>query len=247
MNQRYRTARIAPPEPRSTFSYYGGKSKVIGRYPAPIYPLIIEPFAGAAAYAWRYRQGHYVWVNDIDRTTVDIWRFLQSINCAADLDALIPTIPKGQTIDEIIPIHCHAGLEALIRAELSRGTQGRRDVPSRATAFGAFYYWPRLAPKFKVVSEAITEWRVTRRDYSKIPNQEATWFIDPPYDNPAGRRYRHCDIDYKHLAEWCASRRGQVIVCENTGAKWLPFRTLVDERIGRHARTTNTGEAVWIQ
>lgn len=137
MNQRYRTARIAPPEPRSTFSYYGGKSKVIGRYPAPVYPLIIEPFGGAAAYAWRHRKGRRVWVNDIDRLTIDIWKFLQSPNVAEDLDALPRAIVKGQTIDELIPIRAHMGLEGLIRAELSRGTQGRRDVPSRGVSRGA--------------------------------------------------------------------------------------------------------------
>lgn len=242
----YRTARIAPPQPRSTFSYYGGKSKVVNRYPAPIYPLIIEPFGGAAAYSWRHRLDRDVWVNDIDSITIDIWKFLQSADVYADLDALPLRIPKGKVLDEVIPVRCHAGLEYLIRAEMSRGTQGRLDVPSRATAFGALYYWPRLALKFKMVAAAVAEWRITHRSYLRIPNQPATWFIDPPYNNAAGQRYRHSDLNYEQLADWCVSRLGQVIVCENAGATWLPFRPLVEERIGRHPRTTNRGEVVWL-
>ncbi len=247
-NQKYRTARVAPPEPLSTFSYYGGKSKVIGRYPAPRHDLIIEPFGGAAAYGWRHRSGlhaRHVWVNDIDPITVSIWEFLQSSDVADVLDSLPAQIEKGQAILDLVPAGAHRGLSALIHAELSRGTQGRRDVPSRATAFGAYYYWPRLALKFKVIAAAVAGWQITQRDYADIPNQVATWFIDPPYDNDAGRRYRHHAIDYEHLAEWCASRQGQVIVCENAGATWLPFQALVRERIGRHLRTTNVGEAMW--
>jgi hypothetical protein len=57
-----------------------------------------------------------------------------------------------------------------------------------------------------------------------IPDQgPATWFVDPPYE-VAGRAYRFHDIDYAHLGDWCRSRSGQVIVCENAGANWLPFR-----------------------
>jgi hypothetical protein len=220
---------------------------VIGRYPAPAYPLIIEPFGGAAAYVWKHRAGRRVLVNDIDTITVSIWEFLQSADVVDVLESLPAAIDKGQVISDLIPPNTHPGLEALIRAELSRGTQGRRDVPSRATAFGAYYYWPRLALKFKMIAREIAPWRVSNVDYADIPNQPATWFIDPPYDNEAGRRYRHCSIDYGKLGEWCASRRGQVIVCENSGATWLPFRSLVDERIGRHPRTTNLGEAIWLR
>jgi hypothetical protein len=40
----------------------------------------------------------------------------------------------------------------------------------------------------------------------------------------AGRAYKYHDIDYPALGEWCRSRSGQVIVCENAGAEWLPFQ-----------------------
>ena len=62
-----------------------------------------------------------------------------------------------------------------------------------------------------------------------------TWFIDPPYQPVGGVRGNGYDkkcqcsanfIDFPALGEWCKSRMGQVIVCEQEGANWLPFRVL---------------------
>jgi hypothetical protein len=69
----------------------------------------------------------------------------------------------------------------------------------------------------------IRHWRITQASYLDIPNEPATWFIDPPYE-VAGRAYRFHSIDYPALGDWCRSRSGQVMVCENKGANWLPFR-----------------------
>jgi site-specific DNA-adenine methylase len=78
---------------------------------------------------------------------------------------------------------------------------------------------------------------------------EATWFVDPPYNNKAGSHYK-CgskDIDYNNLAEWCRSRRGQVMVCENAGATWLPFEDLYEHvgasRVGNKPK--RSVEAIW--
>ena len=35
------------------WSYYGSKSKIINKYPEPLYGKVIEPFAGTARYAMR--------------------------------------------------------------------------------------------------------------------------------------------------------------------------------------------------
>jgi hypothetical protein len=58
-----------------------------------------------------------------------------------------------------------------------------------------------------------------------VPNQRATWIIDPPYQDQ-GKHYT-CGskyIDYNKLREWCDTRLGQVIVCESEGADWYDFR-----------------------
>ena len=79
-------------------------------------------------------------------------------------------------------------------------------------------------------------------DYRTAPDVEATWFIDPPYQ--AVKRGYHSNIDYDALAKWCRSRKGLVIVCEQAGATWLPFKPLVSIKGTNNKVST---EAVWIQ
>jgi AAA15 family ATPase/GTPase len=68
---------------------------------------------------------------------------------------------------------------------------------------------------------------VYNKSYDEIENQEATWFVDPTYSTPAGSSYI-CNLkkeEYEEvLAPFCMSRNGQVIVCEQQGATWLPFQ-----------------------
>ena len=56
-----------------------------------------------------------------------------------------------------------------------------------------------------------------------------------------GDQYRCRDVDYEHLGDWCRSREGQVIVCEQQGADWLPFEALGNFK-GRRGRSQ---EASW--
>jgi hypothetical protein len=71
--------------------------------------------------------------------------------------------------------------------------------------------------------------------YEDAPDVEATWFIDPPYQHANRRGYLCKGIDYARLSDWCRSRRGQVIVCEQEGADWLPFKPLADVATHRGA------------
>ena len=74
--------------------------------------------------------------------------------------------------------------------------------------------------------------------------------MDPPYNNAAGKKYATSTVNYTHLAEWCRSRHGQTIVCENAGADWLPFTTLTARRRGIQYGTADektAGEVVWTQ
>ena len=76
---------------------------------------------------------------------------------------------------------------------------------------------------------------------------EATWFVDPPYAD-AGRAYKHGaqGIDFSALADWCRSRNGQTVVCENFGADWLPFREFRDIKGTAGARRSGVSkEVIW--
>jgi hypothetical protein len=95
--------------------------------------------------------------------------------------------------------------------------------------------------------EHIRHWRVTEGDYTKSPDVRATWFVDPPYIL-AGKDYRSgCsskNLDYATLGAWCKSRKGQVMVCENAGASWLPFKTFRTIRGANGTRRTGVSEEV---
>jgi hypothetical protein len=94
----------------------------------------------------------------------------------------------------------------------------------------------------------IKHWTVIHGRYHDIADVEATWFIDPPYFGKAGSHYKHGSdgIDYADLGLWCRSRRGQVMVCENDGACWLPFEPFLKaksttKKVGRYSM-----ESIWI-
>jgi 16S rRNA G966 N2-methylase RsmD len=75
----------------------------------------------------------------------------------------------------------------------------------------------------------IRHWDIRHGSYVDIPNEHATWFIDPPYQF-GGEHYRYGNkaIDFVKLSEWCISRNGESIICENSKADWMKFEPLVE-------------------
>lgn len=98
--------------------------------------------------------------------------------------------------------------------------------------------WPLDQHRILAAIPRIRDWTIVEGSWDALPPEidglRATWFVDPPYwvpDDAAGTRgdgYRFgaSQIDFEKLGDWCQSRRGQVIVCEQDGATWLPFRPL---------------------
>lgn len=215
------------------FSYYGSKSKLAHLYPAPKHDRIIEPFAGAAAYSCRHWDKE-VLLYDADPITAEIWRFLLSPTCRAWLGRIPPTVTAGQLVTDVLPPDSPIGLIRFCQATGSVGTQGATGIHNTITKFGV-RPWSRLPDKMRYWLPRISHWRFQEADYREVPNQVATWFIDPPYANEAGMRYRtqiknDGDDPYLALGDWCRERQGQVIACENYGATWLPFLPLVPRR-----------------
>jgi hypothetical protein len=119
--------------------------------------------------------------------------------------------------------------------EAARTLMGFWFVKGSAVPVGKRYAWARSGEydsqfwgkeiKSRICGQLpyIRHWEAIHGDYSAANIRgEATWFIDPPYQNQ-GRHYRFNDIDYDRLSKWCQARQGQVIACEQHGAKWLPF------------------------
>lgn len=235
---------------KAPISYYGGKSKIAHLYPAPDHRLIIEPFAGSAAYAWLHRKAddgtsRDVWLNDLDPRTYSIWKFLTTEGALDAVEAYVPDeVRAGTKISEIIPSDL-PGLVEVCRAEANQGTQGARGVHDQVTSMGAKCW--KVKRKLREVIPEVANWKITNESYKDLFNVEATWFVDPPYSNSAGNRYRTNDVDYAELGWWCLNRKGQVIVCENLGATWLDFQPIEHPRVSIRSRyqKADAKEVMW--
>lgn len=224
------------------FTYYGGKWRASPHYPKPLHDTIIEPFAGAAGYSVRYPEKKVILIEKYKRIA-DMWKWL--VNSSEEEILNLPTI-----ITNINDLNVCEEAKTLLGFWLNKGSASPCVTPSkwmredlRPNQFWGKIIQARTASQV----EFIKHWEVIYGDYTDAPDIEATWFIDPPY-HQAGKHYKHgsSQIDYKFLADWCKSRKGQVIVCENEGADWLPFETFktIKGMSGKN-RTKISKEVIW--
>lgn len=102
---------------------------------------------------------------------------------------------------------------------------------------------PKKKPKKKGGNQACASC-IPLPSYKCLGNIEATWFIDPPYQNGGDGYYiNNKHINYDDLSKWCMSRDGQVIVCESTRANWLPFYPM--KKLQPSSGKSNYVEAIW--
>lgn len=218
---------------RPFFGYYGGKWRdALKHYPEPEHDTIVEPFAGSAGFSLRYFTKKVV-LCDVDPVLAEVWRYLIRVKPKEILS--IPDLAPDGSIDDL-----KVSQEAkwLVGFWLNRGASSPRKGPSKWMRDGirpGSFWGDRVRHTIASQVDAIRHWQVHNRSYSNCPvRRKATWFVDPPYEG-AGRHYRFGSekIDYEALADWCKSRTGQVIVCENKGATWLPFQDLADVKTTR--------------
>lgn len=219
------------------FAYYGAKHGLSAAYGPPAHRVLVEPFAGSAAYACRW--AHLldtVILNDADPQVVALWHRLQTIT-TDELDELEhQAYTAERTTDFLI---ASPGGGSSMRASLAGQSQAitprmRQD-------------WHKTRNRIEAALPYLRHWEIRQGSYDTLPDIEATWFIDPPYQSltsVAGALYRQGaqGVDFQHLAAWCQSRRGQVIVCEQEPASWLPFWAL---RTQQNAANTIRTELVW--
>lgn len=224
------------------FTFYGGKRRAAPRYPAPRYDTIREPFAGSAGYSVLHAEKRVI-LSDIDPIIVGVWDYL--IKTPSSEILLLPDLHSGEDVRSL-PIPQEA--QWLIGFWLNKGASRPRRMPSawmRSGTHNDSYWGSAIRARIASQVEKIRHWTIRHGSWDTEPDDEATWFVDPPYET-AGTHYRFSCIDYRSLGEWCMSRRGQVMVCENVGAKWLPFQEFADikgnpsKRGGKVSR-----EAIW--
>jgi hypothetical protein len=224
------------------FTYFGGKWRAAPHYPAPRHDLLIEPFAGSAGYALRYPEQSVV-LCEADKTMRGVWAWLLSAT-PDDLRGL-PDVPAGKTVDDF---GLSQGARDFVGLWMNKGMTGPCVTPSSWLLQGIrpkSSWGPTLRGRLAAQLLEIRHWTLLD-DYRAAPDVEATWFIDPPYQGRLGRRYRSKVADYEALGEWCRTRKGQVIVCENEGADWLPFQTFrtIKGTEGK-GRTGVSHEVIW--
>jgi len=205
---------------RPFFSFYGSKWRSARSHaPPPAHPTIIEPFAGSAGYSTRYYDRD-VRLFDKDEKVCGVWDFL-----IHSTESEIRRLPS--TVDHVDDLSCPQEAKWLIGFWLNHGTTRPSLSPSawmRKGTHASSFWGDEIKERVAVQSSFISHWTITHGAYLLAINQEATWYVDPPYQK-AGKHYVHSsrDLDFQLLSRWCMSRKGQVIVCENKGADWLPF------------------------
>lgn len=229
---------------RPFFSYYGAKYTAAKHLGAPRRDLVIEPFAGSAAYStrWGVRNVH---LYDVSADICDLWDFL--INSSSADIAAIPD--QFEDIEQVMQLD--RGPQLLCCYWLAKGrVKPTRKIPPW------YFDWRRKtnchvwseAVKKRVIAQKpmISNWSIDQMSWEKIPVIDAHWHVDPPYNNEAGSKYPHSEIDYKALGEWCRDLPGSVDVCENLGADWMDFNHLCDVVSSRGRRNGAVSkEAVW--
>lgn len=227
------------------FSYYGSKWRSVTRYPAPIFGRVIEPFAGSACYALRHRCEDAI-LCDADPNIRAVWRWIIGATEAEIL--ALPDVPDGATVRSL---GLATGPSALIGWYMNRGAAVPCQTESSSVkkAKGANRWGDMARERTAMIARIVRRWAVLD-DYRDAPtDRDATWFVDPPYQG-AGIHYRigSKTIDFGALGAWCRSLPGQVIVCENFGAAWLPFVSIGDVKAGMSKGVASRShEAIYLQ
>lgn len=229
-------------------NYYGSKYRLARYYDAPQHKTIIEPFAGSASYALHYHW-HDVRLYDAYERVCAVWDYV--IKADPDEIRKLPLI-EPETHVYSLPIAQEA--KWLIGWWTNIGTY--HPVPTLSKwavthwrVNGSCTWTPKRREMIAQTSALIKHWTITNASYDTIDNTEATWFVDPPYQCKAGRRYPVNAVDFDHLATWCRERSGQVQVCENSNSEaWLPFepfKTITGANRGTTDTRKKTTEVIW--
>ena len=204
------------------FDYYGGKTTLARFYQPPRFGTIVEPFAGSAMYSVHHLSLHKelrAVLVDKNPRVCEAWCWLKSQT--QESIAALHEPKAGERTTDFLIMNCAASTASLNCRGMTVSERMAGRFPSLKAKIASFLW---ILPRVTVVCGS----------YDEIPNMEATWFIDPPYQpngvglvgNGYAKGCRASDLDFRALAEWCMTRRGQTIVAEKEGADWLPFRPL---------------------
>ena len=233
------------------FTFFGGKWLAAPHYPEPEHVTIIEPFAGSAGYSVRYYY-HKIILVERDPQIAATWRYLLKVKPSEIL--ALPDVRIGETSEDcqsVDDLNVCEEARLLISWWLDSCVYHTNKFPSarmRSNTRNSQFWGPEIRQRIADQIPHLQHWTIIEGGYQDAPNCKATWFIDPPYQ-VTGKYYKYgsSNIDYSALGDWCRSRKGQTVVCENVGADWLPFQPWRDTQathLSKH-KDKVSHEAIW--
>ena len=147
------------------FYYFGRKARLAGKYPAPQYETVIEPFAGSAAFSLTYQPMRAILLEK-DQRIVDLWDRLCRMSEIELLNE--PDLVAGSMTDDLWHMLAMGSEHALTSRSLRVSTKAVNEF-RKAKKVAASLLKTALRYEYK------------QGDYTNAPDIEATWFIDPPY------------------------------------------------------------------
>lgn len=213
------------------FQYYGQKKSYIDKYPIPQYDTIIEPFAGSASYSLQYHTKNIILIEQ-NEIICNIWKYLISPSTTSKKILNLPLLNDGESTNDEKYNYLKQVEKDLIGFFIHFGAH-----PGRKTSPIGYNKWNENSRKILAENvKKVKHWKIEHKSYldldSALKNRiTVTWFIDPPYQGKGGNQYKYGNkhIEYTKLSDWVRSLQGQVIVCENEEATWLPFKKLVNK------------------
>ena len=232
---------------RPFFSYFGSKWMLARHYPAPTHDTIIEPFAGSAGYALNYSDRKVI-LYDVDPVIVGVWDYL--IHASAQEIMRLPL--EFDRVSDLT--YLSQEVRWLLGFWVNKGVSSPRNMPSAWMRLGkdigkdnGTFWGKSVRDRLALQVDQIRHWEIIHLTYKDINNRTATWFVDPPYYE-SGKGYCFNDVKFDYVGSWCKGLEGQVIVCEQEGADWLPFKPFREMCTVRSAVNGIRGkEVVWIK
>ena len=195
------------------FPYYGTKKSLIKYYPSPHYDTIIEPFGGSCAYSLFYSSKN-VHIYEIDKCIYDILKYLIEASEKTIINLPLDNFESLKQVEKDL-------IGFFIRTCCSR--------PSRTMSkHKNFNVWTvKTRKELSINVNKIKHWKIYNESFD-FNLMNATYFIDPPYIGKCGGYYKFGNklINYVALSNLIKSLKGQIIVCENGEANWLPFEVM---------------------
>src|SRR5271166_4122289 len=161
------------------FSYYGSKYRLAKRYGAPRHPLVVEPFAGSACYSLFWDVPKAI-LYDVNPKVCGVWDYL----IKARVSEIMALPVNFHFID---PLQIPQEAKWLLGFWVGKA----RSIPAhQRSAWGVRYQGSKQC---RVWSEAVRDriassvdnirrWEIHQMSYQNALNDEAHWFVDPPYE-----------------------------------------------------------------